>query len=93
MSDTPSRPPHHRDALADLEFTAEIAELYTLLEEFQVILCRSIGIRDAETLITVVQEKARRAARRRLAGMVRDAGLMEAIQAKIAELVPRVESA
>jgi hypothetical protein len=68
--ETPTRPAHHMKVLAFLETVAEAAELYARLEVFAAEMCRAVGVRDAEVVIPVVQEKGRRVARRELSRML-----------------------
>jgi hypothetical protein len=56
-------------------------------------MCRGVGIDEADTVIMATQEMARRRARRQLAGVIRESGLLDTIEARLKELFSRVDSA
>jgi hypothetical protein len=89
----PSRPEHHQEALCALEVAAEAAELFSRIEVLAADMCRGIGIPEADTVIGATQELARRRARRQLAGVIRESGLLETVEARLKVLFARVDSA
>lgn len=67
-----TRPDHHIEMLAVFEQASEAAELFARLRDFAGNVCSQVGIKDCETVLAAVNERAERRVRRQLAKLIVD---------------------